>query len=262
LIDTASCQFTHGGTLFPCEKVRPEYQAPELCGQGTWAEVADRRDEYTDAWSLNVLMFQLSMGCHPFDGAAVGGQDLPREERAESGLFPFHRGCREFRPPCNAPPYRHVGPDLKDLFFRCFVEGQKAKDPTLRPTAAEWADVLRHCTRLRDGLHPAAPAAYPAGHRALGASLVGGLLPVCFERISEAARLVSRHRWAAIASLAVLGATAGGSFYLGAHRGPGDSLLAPSSWIPPAVEGYDQSEVDVEDVLDRIRRKYYQETPR
>lgn len=149
LIDAASCQFTDGATLFPCNRVRAEYQAPELLDNQNWAEVADRRDEYTDAWSLAVLVFQLAMGCHPFDGVYRGQGPIPsRVERIKQGLFPFDPQCRECQPPSGAPAYRHVTQDLRDLFHRCFVDGHLEANRTRRPTAVEWADTLRHCPEL------------------------------------------------------------------------------------------------------------------
>ena len=41
LIDAASCQFTAAGRLYPCIRVREEYQAPELLGAANWGQVAD-----------------------------------------------------------------------------------------------------------------------------------------------------------------------------------------------------------------------------
>ena len=149
LIDAASCQFTDGATLFPCNRVREEYQAPELLDNQNWAEVADRRDEYTDAWSLAVLVFQLAMGCHPFDSVYRGQGPIPsRVERIKRGLFPFDQQCQECQPPPDAPVYRHVAQELRDLFHRCFVDGHLEANRTRRPTAAEWADTLRHCPKL------------------------------------------------------------------------------------------------------------------
>lgn len=150
LIDAASCQFTSAGRLYPCIRVRDEYQAQELLGAANWAEVADQRDPYTDSWSLTVLIFQLTLGCHPFDGTYIGsGAALPPLERAKHGYFPFERLGHEYRPPKNVPPYRHVDPDVRDFFHRNFVEGHARENRRCRPTAAEWADLLRHCPQLR-----------------------------------------------------------------------------------------------------------------
>lgn len=149
LIDTGSCQFTSAGRLYPCVRVREEYQPPELLGAQNWADVADQRDEHTDAWSLNFLIFQLTLGCGPFDGTYIGpGVALPPSERMKQGFFPFEK-LGDYRPPKNSPPYRHVDPDIQEFFHRCFVDGRTREKRHLRPSPADWADLLRHCRYLR-----------------------------------------------------------------------------------------------------------------
>ncbi len=156
LIDLGSCQFSVGGKLFPCRRVRPEYQAPELHGFADWEESAPLRDERTDAWSLGTLIFELTMTCHPCDGVAHSGQTISRTERITKGIFPFHNSCKGFRLPPGAPHYRFVDRSLQELFERCFIDGHS--DPIHRPLACEWADVLRHCSVLRSDGPPSPPA--------------------------------------------------------------------------------------------------------
>lgn len=148
LIDAASVQFSSGGHLFQTNMVRPEFQAPEFSGTANWSTVASLRDHHTDDWSLAVLLFSLAMGCHPFDGTHVGaGSALSREERIRDGQYPFHKSCRDYRPMTNAPPYRALQSELRDLFDQCFVDGHG--NPALRPTAEIWADTLNQLPTLR-----------------------------------------------------------------------------------------------------------------
>jgi hypothetical protein len=152
LIDTASVQFEENGKVYACTRVRDEYQAPEFTGTTDWQSVAGERDMTTDAWSLAVLIFQLAMGCHPFFGVYVAGQGqgLSPAERARQGFFPFDKSCRDYRPPPAAPPYGAVPQELRNLFYRTFVEGHTRAERHRRATAAEWADVLRYCPALRN----------------------------------------------------------------------------------------------------------------
>lgn len=146
LVDAASCQFVDAGTLFPCDKIHPQPQAPELFQGKDWGQVAPDRSRHTDNWSLAVLIFESLMECHPFDGIYIGsGNALPREERIKQGFFPFeYRATHDYRPPRHVRPYRHLDQDIRDLFHRCFVEGHAKDKAYRRPSAGEWSDLLRN----------------------------------------------------------------------------------------------------------------------
>ena len=115
LIDAASCQFSVNNTLFPCVRIRDQdNHAPELLHGINWAEVAPDRNQYTDAWSLTVLVFLTLMGCHPFDGIHIGpGDGLSRKDRVKQGIFPFeYKPTHDYRPPKHAQPYRRLSPEI------------------------------------------------------------------------------------------------------------------------------------------------------
>ena len=148
LVDTASCQFRRHDQFFACTSVVPDVQAPELLGTSDWLAVADQRDEYTDAWSLAIIVFQLAMRAHPFDGIDIGGgATRSRFERMQDGIFPYAPHGLDAQPPKYALPYAGIRPEIRALFERCFIAGHA--DRTQRPLAGEWADTLRHLPTLR-----------------------------------------------------------------------------------------------------------------
>ncbi|MEZ6119995.1 MAG: hypothetical protein R3C28_25965 [Pirellulaceae bacterium] len=164
LVDTASCQFRHKGQLFGCGSVVPDVQAPELLGATDWTAVADQRDQYTDAWSLAIIVFQLATRAHPFDGIDLGGgSNRTHCERMQAGAYPYAGNRQDVQPPAFALPYAGLQPELRDLFERCFIHG--VTDRTQRPLASEWADTLMHLTTLRtDSGRPPKSRTPPACH--------------------------------------------------------------------------------------------------
>ena len=260
LIDTASCQFKDGDKLYPCLRVRDEYQGPELRGVANWADVAEQRDVYTDSYSLAVLIFGLTLECHPFDAVQVGtGKALSPSERAKKGCFPFDKGCRDYRPPPNARPYRHVHPDVQDLFFRAFVEGAQPDQRTRRPTAAEWADVLRHCPVLYDQPAQTVAAKSPAPSDSIDWSILVAPVVTCLCLMFRPLGPVMRHAWSATVFVLLLLTTSGVSYYLGSRSSWDDGWPVRSSVRdpppPPPIprRRYDPSAADVQETLARIR---------
>jgi len=252
LIDMGSCQFTNNGTLYPCRRARPEYQAPELLGFSNWEEAAHRRDVYTDSWSLAVLLFELTVGCHPFDGVHVGvDKYLSPAERAKHGQFPFHRSCRDYRPPPNAPPYRRVDPDLQDLFFRCFVDGHRHEDRHARPLPGEWADVLRHCRKLIDQPSPAVPNVLPTPSTSTGSRRPRATL----SRVLRRLRLLRRRSRTALACVTILLVACIGSYYFRPSQRDDPARWYHPPRSPPLLSPKPNRNIDIDNILDRLRRK-------
>lgn len=144
LIDCDSFQIADAttGEIFRCNVAMDEYQPPEYTKTG--ASIA------TDRFALAVLLFRLLMqGTHPY--AACG----PAVENASSssdkillGKFPYQNRDKEIEPPPHALPFAILPNSLRELFLRCFCEGNQ--DPQARPTATEWKQSIDHeLKRLR-----------------------------------------------------------------------------------------------------------------
>ena len=145
-IDTDSFQVTEDGRRYPCLVVKPQYVAPELVGKDLGSV---ERDRAHDHFALAVIVFQLLMGGrHPYAGVwpSGAGDPPPAEEWIRRGLFAYSGSCyvdgRRIEPPPNAPRYDRLDPRLRDYFERCFVLGHR--DPGQRPSAREWAKLLRN----------------------------------------------------------------------------------------------------------------------
>ncbi|HEU4455908.1 MAG TPA: hypothetical protein VFR81_22775, partial [Longimicrobium sp.] len=140
LVDTDSMQVPDpaNGTVHRSRVGKAEFTPPELQGR-PFADF-DRSPEH-DRFGLAVLLFLLLMeGTHPFAGRMADGSEAPPvEERIRRGLFP-HGTLREIHPPMLAPEITLLHPALRSLFVRAFVDGHR--DPTARPTAAEWRAAL------------------------------------------------------------------------------------------------------------------------
>ncbi len=105
----------------------PDWMAPE---QWTGGRVTDR----VDAWSLGIVTAQLLTGRHP-----LGDESNARREAARNPA----------RVAAWTPERRDVPPAVIELVTRSLE-----REPTLRPSAAEWARVLD--AALRDGSGDAA----------------------------------------------------------------------------------------------------------
>ncbi len=138
LIDCDSMQITSsGGESFLCEVGREEFTAPELFGVDLRS--VPRRPS-SDLFPLAVHIHQLLLeGAHPFDGIWNRQGDKPKRSRlARQGLY-VYAGDPKLSPPRSAPDYQALPEDVRKLFRRAFVDG--AKDPSLRPTGADWHQV-------------------------------------------------------------------------------------------------------------------------
>jgi formylglycine-generating enzyme required for sulfatase activity len=139
LVDTDSFQVNDGTTVYRCTVGKPEYTPPEL--QGLSFRDVDRSFEH-DLFGLGVLIFQLLMeGTHPFGGVFTSKGEVPElKDRIKAGHFPHGKRRVPYKPMPHAPSFRILPLSLQELFLLCFEEGNQ--NPSLRPTADIWRDVL------------------------------------------------------------------------------------------------------------------------
>lgn len=141
LVDTDSFQVvdSRSGVTFRCPVGKPEYTPPEL--QNLSFAATDRRPEH-DRFGLAVLLFQLLMeGTHPFAGIYQGSDDPPPyEQRIRAGHYPYGSRSTPYRPALTVPPLEILHPGVRQLFTRCFEDGQAR--PDVRPDARTWQRTL------------------------------------------------------------------------------------------------------------------------
>ncbi len=207
LVDTDSFQVVdaQSGVTFRCPVGKPEYTPPEL--QNLSFATTDRLPEH-DRFGLAVLLFQLLMeGTHPFAGIYQGGDDPPPyADRIRAGHYPHGSRSAPYRPALTAPPLDILHPGVRQLFTRCFEDGQA--HPAARPDARTWQralleaeEALSMCgvnPRHRFGAHLTACPWCERTH------LLGGRDP--FPRNAEAVLLPPVRRAAVPAASAFLGA--------------------------------------------------------
>lgn len=141
--DSMQVEERRGGRSFRCPVGTPDYTPPELL------DVEFRRTDrqpHHDSFSLAVLLFQLLMeGTHPFAGVwHAAGEPPPIQERIRAGAWPY-ADVPLSSPAPGAPPLDVLGPELRDLFRRCFRDGHV--DPTRRPSPREWHRALKRAER-------------------------------------------------------------------------------------------------------------------
>lgn len=161
LLDTDSFQIQDcRGRRHPCPVGRPLYTAPELIGcdlNSRW------RENSADGFSLAVLIYQLLLHDHPYDNAINDNEpDLEVTEKIRRGLYPH----AAVTPPGLRPgPFRPAPGQISDAidlaFRRSFSSADQQPTPSLRPSAAEWVDLLLElhgqlvpCRRSRHHHHP------------------------------------------------------------------------------------------------------------
>lgn len=140
LVDCDSMQFTApGGRQFLCGVARPEFAAPELAETNLRLQP---RNASSDLFALAVHIYQLLMGGnHPFmRGVWTGHGDQPVAlHLAKVGWWAGGPASELTTHPL-APPVSFLPADVIRLFERAFTDG--ARDPALRPSAAEWRRAL------------------------------------------------------------------------------------------------------------------------
>jgi DNA-binding helix-hairpin-helix protein with protein kinase domain len=141
LVDCDSMQFTDAaGHQFLCGVGRPEFTAPELAGVSL-AVTARRKP--SDLFALAVHIHLLLMaGNHPFlRGQWTGGGEQPDAMTlAKAGHWAGGPGSPLRTHPL-APPVNFLPDNIQRLFVRAFTDG--ARDPSNRPSAAEWRTALQ-----------------------------------------------------------------------------------------------------------------------
>jgi len=98
----------------------------------------------TDQHALPVLLYEYLLFRHPLHGPKVNSTASAEEDDKLSlgskALFIEHPTDPSNRPKNLKVPFDVLGPHLKDLFIRAFVDGLHA--PNRRPTALEWERAL------------------------------------------------------------------------------------------------------------------------
>lgn len=110
----------------------------------------------TDRYALSVLIYMYLFFRHPLKGRKIHSSDPVKDDELSMGskaLFIEHPTDKSNRPnlndvhPAELPyidvekmPYTILGPYLKELFDRAFIEG--LHDPQKRPTSDEWEAAL------------------------------------------------------------------------------------------------------------------------
>ncbi len=141
IIDTDSFQVRDtNGQVYRCKVGKEDFTPPEL--QGVALDKLDRLPEH-DYFSLGVLIFRLLMeGFYPFSG--VLKQEIQTNEAAQfyclkKGAFPYVSNAIVSPPPL-APKFDSLPREVRNLFLRCFVAGNK--NLKARPSPSEWVQVL------------------------------------------------------------------------------------------------------------------------
>jgi serine/threonine protein kinase len=119
----------------------------------------------TDLHALATLIYQYLFHRHPLRGSKVHSRDLAIQESLEMGAkalfvenpkdasnrYKIQKNDQDFLPWIDAKklPYTIMGPYLKTLFEKAFIEG--LHEPNNRPSANDWEEALVKTTDL---LHP------------------------------------------------------------------------------------------------------------
>lgn len=133
VLDVDSFQITHNGKSWNTGVGVPMYLPPELQGRDLRSV---RRTEDHDAFSLAVLVFQLTMmGRHPWGGDYKNDKSLDELIASEPFAYGVAARARGMRPPRSAPKLEWLQPEMATAFERAFSRTQ-------RPSAHEWASTL------------------------------------------------------------------------------------------------------------------------
>jgi serine/threonine protein kinase len=137
----------------------PDFIAPEVMATKNLAKEDKARklpSIRTDRHALAVMIYMYLLRRHPLRGGKLFAQDPEKDEElgmgeqalfVESATDPSNRPNLNDIKPSYLPwadvqkiPYSIVGPYLKPLFEKAFIEGLHS--PELRPTADEWENAL------------------------------------------------------------------------------------------------------------------------
>lgn len=147
LVDVDSCCVSDPdtGESFPCEVGMNSLLAPEL--QGINLSKGGPFTQYSDCFSLAVLIFLLLMGSHPF----LCARETPGFEEVSVGMeilqgnSAYFRNVENRRVPSYALPLEILTPRVRELFARAFTYTAEEVSVQIekRPTAQEWMDALQ-----------------------------------------------------------------------------------------------------------------------
>ncbi len=125
---------------FPCPVGMVNFRAPEIT-EPSFEKFL--RNEHHEAFALATLLFMILMGGKPPFSFQGGGDPA---ENIRKGKFPY--GTDQGLIPAGA--YRYIWSflpyDVKNAFEKAFT----GKDPSCRPSAARWVEILgRYCNELQ-----------------------------------------------------------------------------------------------------------------
>jgi DNA-binding helix-hairpin-helix protein with protein kinase domain len=133
------------GRVFRCPVGIGMFTPPELVGCN-FANF-DRTQNH-DLFGLAVLVYQLLMGCHPFQIKAADGEDaIPIEDCIKRGLYPDVAPAARLSPV--SPPLDVLPPTTRALFKDAFGSGEHGRPPAVAWTHELWTidQSLRGCLR-------------------------------------------------------------------------------------------------------------------
>ncbi|MDR2189556.1 MAG: hypothetical protein LBE62_16160 [Azonexus sp.] len=132
------------GERFPAGQVTTDYLAAEFQQRG----VKPGEEAAQDCFALAVMVFQLlNAGLHPYAGRprdATAPSDLPG--RIAAHLYPYGRRPNPRMLPSPVSGHEMFPLALRDMFDRAF-----AKEARQRPSAQQWATLLREYARRDTG---------------------------------------------------------------------------------------------------------------
>ncbi|CAA6807885.1 MAG: Unknown protein [uncultured Aureispira sp.] len=131
--------------IFAAPVATPEYTPPEHYS-GPRATI----EETWDYFSLGVIFYQLLLGLHPFAASGNPPYDnlVSIHNKIENDLYVHHSKKQAFLnivPPPHQQFYK-MPVEIQGLFKDCFEYG--AKEPTLRPSPADWCNVIADLLQL------------------------------------------------------------------------------------------------------------------
>ncbi|WP_338678609.1 hypothetical protein OPV09_14905 [Janthinobacterium sp. TB1-E2] len=130
---------------FPAEQFTADYLAPEFQRKGMPAGTEMAQDRF----ALAVVIFQLlNFGIHPYSGRPGNAQvatDIPG--RIRDGCYAYGVKRHKQLAPNATSGHALMPPELRAMFDRAFSQSPKPQ----RPSAADWAQLLRGYAQRSDG---------------------------------------------------------------------------------------------------------------
>ena len=142
--------YTIGGKIneYTGSTYTDRYCPPE--GRGKNVKQGQKADRF------GLAVFQILMnGTHPYTNKGIAVNEYNSiKEKINHTRFSFENpAVGQSEPPQWAPTYKLIQPNVRSLFWKCFVDGKKRAKR--RPTAEKWADELTdakdYCVMNDDG---------------------------------------------------------------------------------------------------------------